>query len=146
MVSCIITPLVNCPSGWLFLTLILIATFYKWRQGRPMSVNSWWNIKLVGKLDKISKEVNKLICLFWTNRDCAHCLSPNASTGELFICISIAFAFCAWSSSTNKGNKEQKHITKKLASFIISPLYISYGHFKTNYRPDSRHIFIDNYE
>ena len=31
------------------------------------------------------------------------------------------FVFCEWSRPTNKRNGEQKYITKKLASFIISP-------------------------
>ena len=32
----------------------------------------------------------------------------------------VPFVFCAWSRPMNKRNREQKHITKKLASSIIS--------------------------
>ena len=34
--------------------------------------------------------------------------------------FSIPFVFCAWLRQTNKRNREQKHVTKKLASFITS--------------------------
>ena len=40
---------------------------------------------------------------------------------QLFVCISIPFVFCERSRTTNKRNREQKYITKKLASFITIP-------------------------
>ena len=59
--------------------------------------------------------------------DRVHCfvlrVSPNVSTGYLFICVSIPFVFCAPSGPTNKRNREQKHITKTLLSFLTSSLY-----------------------
>ena len=63
-----------------------------------------------------------LLCfLGWTNRDRAHCfvqcVSPNVLTGSLFMCIWKPFVFCARSRPTNKGSREQKPITKKLAEF-----------------------------
>ena len=39
----------------------------------------------------------------------------------MFVCISIPFVFCERSRPTNKRNRKQKHITKKLACFITSP-------------------------
>ena len=40
---------------------------------------------------------------------------------QLFVCISIPFVFCERSRPTNNRNREQKYITKKLASFINIP-------------------------
>ena len=47
-------------------------------------------------------------------------MSPSVCTGQLFVCISIPFVFCARSRPTNKRDRKQKHITKKLAIFFIT--------------------------
>ena len=47
-------------------------------------------------------------------------MGPNVSTGGLFVCVSIAFVFCAPSKPTEKRNEEQKHITKNVVNFTTS--------------------------
>ena len=43
------------------------------------------------------------------------------SSFQLFVCILIPFVCCERSRPTNKRNREQKYITKKLATFMTCP-------------------------
>ena len=81
----------------------------------------------LGSSTNFKGSIQNCFVLRWTNRDCAHSfvlrVNPNVSNGLLFSCILIPYVFCAWSRPTNKRNREQKHITKKLLSFQTSSFY-----------------------
>ena len=92
--------------------------------------HSWWN-QLVGKQATNFKRseqsclyyVEQIVALDLFSLSCkpAFCywlvVPVTYWPCQLFVCISMPFVFCERSRPTNKRNREQKYITKKLASF-----------------------------